>query len=155
LTTDKAQTQILRDARTSEKRTVKELNNTGKRLCWIREKLNLTLREVSEGAGIPASSLHGRETGRRPELVEEFLVLAIFFNKLWMKKFTDGCPFFEGKEIKKISVEWIIFGHSDLEANAEIIAQEYQISIKEIEEQFFHKEKELLRQLDLFAKDEN
>lgn len=149
--TDQQQTQILREVRVNEKRSIKDLNQIGKRLEWIRTKLDLSQRQVCEATNIPPSSYHGRECGVRPELVEEFLVLAMFYDGLWQKKFRDGKPLHNGQEIKRISVEWLIFGHSDLEANAESIIQEYQIKIKEMEEEYFNKEAELLRQLDMFA----
>lgn len=148
--TDAQQTKILRDARVSEKKAVKELNQIGKRLEWVRAKLDLSQREVCLATQIPPSSYHGRECGVRPELIEEFLVLAMFYNKLWIKKYTSGAPFYNGQEVKKISTEWLMFGHSDIEANAETIIQEYQIKIREMEEEFFNKERELLRQLDMF-----
>lgn len=148
--TDQQQTKMLRESRLSEKKTVKELNQIGKRLEWVRNKLELSQREVCLATQMPPSSYHGRECGVRPELVEEFLVRAMFFNKLWVKKYTSGFPMYCGQEVKKISTEWLMFGHSDIEANAEAIIQEYQIKLKEMEEDFFLKEAELLRQLDMF-----
>jgi transcriptional regulator with XRE-family HTH domain len=149
--TDAQQTKMLREARLQEKRSIKELNNIGKRLMWVREKLELTQREVCESTGLPASSYCGRECGIRPELAEEFVVLAMFFNKLWKAKFKGpDYPQFNGQEIKKIGTEWLMFGHSDLEANAEAIIEEYQIKIRELEEEYFMKEAMLLKQLDMF-----
>lgn len=152
--TDKQQTQILREVRVAEKRTIKDLNQIGKRLEWVRTKLDLSQRQVCEATNIPPSSYHGRECGVRPELIEEFIVLTAFFNALWKKKFRDGSPMFNGEEIKKISAEWLMFGHSDLEANAEVLIEEYQIRISELEDEYFNKERELLRQLDMFTRGE-
>lgn len=151
MVTDAQQTKILRQQRVEEKRQIKELNNTGARLLWVRNKLGLSQIEVSNATKIPPSSLCGREANIRPELVEEFLVLATFFNKCWKKKYSGSYPLYNGEELKSISVEWLIFGHSDIEANAEVIIQEYQIRMKEMEEEFYMKEQELLRQLDLLA----
>ncbi len=44
--TDKEETYSLRQSRVHEKRTIKELNQTGKRLEWLRNKLGLTQKEV-------------------------------------------------------------------------------------------------------------
>lgn len=147
---DEQQTRALKLARVEEKRAVKELNKIGKRLEWVREKLELSQRQVCLATDIPFSSYCGREGGVRAELVEEYLVLAQFFNRLWQKRFTEGKPWHDGQEIKKISAEWIMFGHSDLEANAETIIQEYQIKIRELETEFWNNEQEYLRQLDMF-----
>lgn len=153
--TDAQQTKMLREARLQEKRSVKELNNIGRRLEWVRAKLEINQRQVCEGTGIPASSYCGREAGIRPELAEEFVVLAMFFNKLWRMKFTGpDYPFYNGQEIKKIGTEWLMFGHSDLEANAEAIIEEYRLELRQLEEAYFLKEAELLRQLDMFKLEE-
>lgn len=154
LMNDKEQTRLLRNQRVEEKRQVKELNNPGKRLGWVREKLELSFKEVSLGTGVPISSLHGREVGLRPELIEEFLVLSNFFNKAWKHKYKDSYPFYCGSEVKKISTQWLMFGHDDVEANSEVIIQEYKIKLKELEEDYWYKEQELRRQLSLFAEDE-
>ena len=151
--TDQMQTKILRENRIQEKRTVKDLNPIGKRLEWIRNKLELTQRQVCEATGIPASSYCGRECGVRAELVEEYLVLATFYNQHWQKKYTHAKPYYQGEEIKKITIEWILFGRNDVEANAQAIIDEYQMRIKELEEAFYQKEAMLLNQLEMFTKD--
>lgn len=151
---DKEQTRLLRLARVEEKRAIKDLNQTGRRLEWVRLKLDLSQREVCEATGIPTSSYCGREGNIRAELVEEYLVLSTFFNKLWQSKYREGYPFHNGSEVRKISVEWLLFGHNDVEENADLIIKEYQIKIREMEQEYFNKEAELLRQLDMFSREE-
>lgn len=153
MTSDQDQTRLLRLARTEEKRAVKELNQIGRRLLWVRERLDIRQADVCKGTGIPVSSYCGREAGLRPELAEEFLVLAMFFNKLWEARFKDGFPSHNGQEVKKITTQWLMFGHDDVEANAEVIIEEYQIKLRDLEMEYFNKEAMLLNQLDMFAKD--
>ena len=80
----------------------KSLNPIGKRLKSIRNKLELTQAEVCRETGIPLSSLSDRESGVRTTFIEEYLVLANYFNEEWKKKF----PY----EIKRITVTYIMFG---------------------------------------------
>lgn len=149
--TDQMQTKILRENRLVEKRAVKDLNQIGKRLMWVREKLELPQRTVCEATGIPPSSYCGRECGVRAELVEEYLVLATFFNQHWIKRFKGYGPQFQGEEVKKITIEWILFGRNDVEANAQAIIEEYQMRIRQLEEEYFNKEAMLLSQIEMFA----
>lgn len=154
MTSDLAQTKALRLHKTQEKKQIKSLNDTGKRLAWIREKLELSQSEVCLATGIPKSSYCGRESGLRPELIEEFLVLAQFFNKLWQQRFNGSYPHLEGEEVKKITTCFLMFGFDDIEANSQAIIEEYQIRLQEIESDYFNREAELLRQLDMFAREE-
>jgi hypothetical protein len=151
---DAEQTKQLRLARTEEKRTVKDLNQIGKRIEWVRLKLELTQVDVCEGTGIPKSSYCGREANVRAELIEEYFVLAKFFNDLWVKKFTDSKPSFNGTEVKKISFEWIVVGYSDIEASTDLIINDYQINMRNMENEFFDREADLVRQINMFARDE-
>lgn len=148
--TDKQQTKILREARFNERKAIKELNKTGKRLEWVRTKLGLTQLQVCEATGIPTSSYCGREAGIRADIVEEYLVLALFFNRLWKNKYGESGPFFNGDEVKSISVQWLLFGHDDLEANAEAIISDYKDRIAEIEEELLRQEAEAHKQMDMF-----
>jgi transcriptional regulator with XRE-family HTH domain len=150
--TDKEQTHALRLARVEEKRAVKDLNKLGKRLEWVRTKLELTQRQVCDSTGIPYSSYCGREAGIRPELIEEFLTLSVFYNQLWKKKYTEGFPRFNGEEIQKISVEWLMFGYVDIESNAEEILDEYKLTIRKMEQDRLESVQESLRQIDMFRK---
>lgn len=150
---DKDQTKLLRQARVDEKRQIKDLNQIGKRLQWIREKLDLSQRTVCIDNDIPPSTYCGLEGGIRAELVEVYLVLANYFNILWKDRFAGSFPLYNGCEIKKITFEWILFGHNDSESNAEVIIQEYQIKLRDMEQEYFNKEAELLKQLDMFAGD--
>lgn len=148
--TDKQQTKILREARFNERKAIKELNKTGKRLEWVRLKLGLTQLQVCEATGIPTSSYCGREAGIRADIVEEYLVLAIFFDRLWKHKYVEGGPIFNGEEVKSINFQWLLFGHHDLEANAESIIADYKDRIAEIEEELLMKEAEAAKQMDMF-----
>ena len=148
--TDREQTKMLREARLNERKAIKESNQIGKRLIWVREKLEMGQMQICEATGIPPSSLCGREAGIRAELVEEYLVLSIFFDRLWQSKYTEGFPLHQGEEVRKISVQWLLFGHHDLDANAEDIIEQYQLRAAQIEEEFFRREQEKRKQLDFF-----
>lgn len=148
--TDRQQTKILREARHIERKTIKELNKTGKRLEWVRTKLGLTQLQVCDATGIPTSSYCGREAGIRADMVEEYLVLSVFFDRIWKSKYGEGFPFFNNEEVKDISIQWLLFGHHDIEKNAEAIMEEYKVRAKEIEEELYRQEAEARRQIDMF-----
>lgn len=148
---DRAETSALRKARFDEKRSAKELNQVGKRIAWCREKLELTQREVCEATGIPPSSYCGRESGIRTEFLEEYLVLAVYFDREWQGKFSCEYPFFSGREVKKITPDWLMFGDDAASKNAELLIQEFRIKLKEIEYDHWSREAELKRQLSLFS----
>jgi transcriptional regulator with XRE-family HTH domain len=151
---DQEQTRQLRRARSEERRAAKDLNNPGKRLVWTREKLELTQRHVCEATGIPTSSYCGREGGVRTDFWEEILVLAAFFDQEWKKKFKHNGPSFNGAEVKRITISWLMFGLDEQVKSLEILIQEYKLDLKDMEERYFYNEAELKRQLNLFA-DEN
>jgi transcriptional regulator with XRE-family HTH domain len=142
MVTDQEQTKLLRHARLREKQSLKEQNRIGKRLEWVRSKLELSQRQVCDATGIPASSYCGREGGIRAELAEEYLVLALFYDKLWKQKFLDGFPMHNGQEVSEITVQWILFGED------ENIIEHYRERIKEIEFNYFAQEAS--EQMDMF-----
>jgi transcriptional regulator with XRE-family HTH domain len=146
MVTDQEQTKLLRHARLREKQSLKEQNRIGKRLEWVRSKLELSQRQVCDATGIPASSYCGREGGIRAELAEEYLVLALFYDKLWKQKFLDGFPMHNGQEVSEITVQWILFGED------ENIIEQYRERIKEIEFNYFTEE--VANQLDMFKAEE-
>lgn len=148
---DKEQTRALRLMRVEERRTTKNLNQVGKRISWCREKLELLQREVSEATGIPISSYCGREAGIRTDFWEEMLVLAVYFDREWQAKFTGGHPSFSGQEVKKITVSWLMFGSDEVAKDAELLIQEFKIRFAEIENDYWTREAEHKRQLDMFA----
>lgn len=151
--TDKMQTKILREGRFNERKALKELNKTGKRLEWVRLKLGLAQLQVCEATGIPTSSYCGREAGIRADMAEEYLVLSVFFDKLWKNKYQESGPFYNGEEVKTISVQWLLFGHQDVSVNAEKIIEEYRVRVKDIEEELYRQELEARRQLDMFREE--
>lgn len=151
---DLEETKALRKARVEEKRTVKDLNQVGKRLAWCREKLEITQREVCQATGIPYSTYCDREGGIRTEIIEEYLVLAVFFTREWEKKFQGNPPSYNGREIKKISAEWLMFGSDQLSRDAEDLIDQYKIKIQEMERDHWAREAELKNQLSMFAQNE-
>ena len=88
--TDQEQTKLLRQTRVEEKRAIKDLNQTGKRMTWIRAKLELSQRQVCLDNEFPPSSFCGWECGVRPELHETFWALARYYNTKWNEKFNDN-----------------------------------------------------------------
>lgn len=148
--TDKMQTKILREARHNERKTIKEINKTGKRLEWVRLKLELTQLQVCDATGIPTSSYCGREAGIRAVMAEEYLVLSVFYDRLWKNKYGENCPIYNGQEVKNVSVQWLLFGHHDIAENAEEIISDYKIRVKNIEDELLWQEEESRKQLDMF-----
>lgn len=152
--TDAEQTRQLRQARAEERRSAKDLNNPGKRILWVRERLELTQRHVCFATGIPTSSFCGREGGIRTDFIEEYLVLAVFFQREWEKKYRGGFPQFQNQEIKKVTVSWLMFGHDELDKNAEMIITEFKMRVEELERDHWSKENEMRRQLSMFTEEE-
>lgn len=152
--TDKEQTKILRQSRVEEKRAAKDLNNPGKRIAWVREMLELTQKQVCDATGIPPSSFCGREAGVRTDFIEEYLVLAVVFHAEWIKKFSGIFPLYKGQEIKKITVSWLMYGHDELDENAEMIINEFKLKVAELEREHWEKENELKMQLTMFVDSE-
>jgi transcriptional regulator with XRE-family HTH domain len=151
---DREETRKLRLARVEEKRTVKQLNHVGKRITWCRETLEMTQRNVCEATGIPPSSYCGREGGIRTDFIEEFLVLAVFFDREWQRKFSSPYPYFNGQEVRKITPSWLMYGSDELAKNAELLIQEFKIKLQEIEHEHWQREAEMKRQLSMFAEEE-
>lgn len=89
---------------------LRNLNDVGERLRWVRTNLGLNSYDVATKAGIPVSNYYGREQGVRTYYIEEYLVIAEFFNQHWIEKFTEKFPEYNGTPIKKIHVLWVMFG---------------------------------------------
>lgn len=148
---DEQETRLLREARFRERRTAKDLNNPGKRLEWVREVLGLQQKEVCEATGIPRSSYCGREAGVRTDFIEEYLLLAQFYDKEWQSKFSGNYPHFNGEEVRKVTPIWIMFGTDDLQKDTEALISEFRARQRELEHEVWAREAELLRQLSLFT----
>lgn len=143
-------TTVLRQKRILERRAAKELNNIGKRLSWLREKLNLTQVEIAQATDIPKASYNDREAGRRTDYIEEYVVLSAFFDSLWQKKYKSYHPMFDGNEVKKITPMWIQFGKDDMEKDHELIIKNFRAKMLELQNEAYQKEIELKRQLNMF-----
>lgn len=89
---------------------LKELNPVGQRIKWCRETLGLSQRKVADDNGIVRSTYCAREGGMRAISHEEYLTLAMYFDELWKKKFVDFCAYYEGNQVCRIKVSWIMFG---------------------------------------------
>lgn len=141
----------LRRKRVDERRAVKELNNIGKRLCWLRLKLGLTQKEISLATDIPNASYNGREAGVRTDYNEEYIVLATFFNVIWQSKYkSKNYPLYEGSEVKKITPMWLQYGSDDTEKDHEMIITGFKEKILQIQKDHFEREQALKRQLTMF-----
>lgn len=88
----------------------KNLNDIGKRLSWAREKAGLTRNELASLIPMPPVSLFNRENGRRAVSVEEYAEIAAVLDFHWQKKYKTSFPIFEGKELKRITAPWLMFG---------------------------------------------
>ena len=89
---------------------IRDLNKIGKRIKWVREQLKIPQNEVARQTGLSQSSYSGRENGVRAIYIEEYLVLAQYFNDHWNQKYETNHPTFEDQKIKSITTEWIMFG---------------------------------------------
>jgi transcriptional regulator with XRE-family HTH domain len=93
-----------------DEKVIKSLNKVGDRIKWCRQTLGLLKYKVAKDTGINQSTYSDRENGMRALQHEEYLVLALYFNDLWKKKFQKNCALYEGTEIYKIKVSWLMFG---------------------------------------------
>lgn len=92
---------------------LKALNPVGKRIKWCRETLGLSKYKVAKDNGIVQSTYCERENGMRAISHEEYLILAMYFDELWKKKFEKMCASYEGNPVCRIKVQWIMFGISE------------------------------------------
>jgi hypothetical protein len=97
----------------TQNKDIRNLNNIGKRIAWCRDKLGLKITETRKGVKMPRSSYTDRESGARARYIEEYLVLARFFNSKWKEKFNQSFPSYAGEEITQIKVSWLMFGVMD------------------------------------------
>lgn len=83
-----------------------------KRIAWCRNKLGLTMKDVSIGTGIKLSSYASKEYGFAASDLDEYRKLATFFNSKWKS------AFYNNKQIDQISVSWLMFGfHEEVKSN--------------------------------------
>lgn len=149
----KIPTEELRQKRVNERRAVKELNDAGRRLVWLREKLGLIQREIAEATGIPCSSYNDRESGVRTDYYEEHIVLAGYFNTLWQAKYSKNggvYPSYQGHMVAKITPMFLQYGTDDIEKDHNLVIQEFKRKISEIERKHYEREQELKRQIEMF-----
>lgn len=146
------QTRSARVGKINERRAAKELNNIGKRLIWLRSKLNITQKDVSEATEIPKSSYCDRESGVRTEYLEEYIVLAIFFDGLWQDKYEKkgNYPEYLGERLVKITQVFIMYGSDEAQKSFENEKSELKAKIFELQRDNLKREEELKRKLDLF-----
>lgn len=144
-------TRLARLEKINERRIVKNLNNPGKRLLWVRTKLNLTQTEIAKETGIPCSSYFDRENGVRTEFFEEYLLLATYLDKRWQAKYGKlRYPEYCGEMVKHISPMFIIYGTDDLERNYEAAKASLMEKVAEMKAESERKQAELDRQIELF-----
>jgi hypothetical protein len=87
------------------------LNNIGKRIKWVRESLKLGQPDVVRATKIPLASYSGRENGIKATNIDEYLVLAMFFDEKWQEKKHQKT--YNGIQIKKITPMFLMFGVYD------------------------------------------
>lgn len=128
-------------------------NNVGKRLEWVRTKLDLLLVQVSNDTNIPYSSLHDRETAHRTVFYEEMLLLAAYYDKKWRERFTVF-PKYEGDEVRSITFSWLCLGFDPAIDGMKGMIEEIQDNFKARELEYIREkefmERELRAQLDMF-----
>ena len=109
------------------------------RLKWIREKLGLSSSYVYETCQIPRSTFFDKEKGNSNWYVNN--VLANFYNYQWQKKFVENYPIYKKKEIKIITVNFIVYGRDFLQ---DYYDQQFLILFQN----FKTKEKDYLKRID-------
>ena len=144
------QTEELRNERRARRQATRELNNIGKRLAWIREKLGLSRSDVIEGTDIAPSSLSDWENGVRTSIYEYVWLLAKFYDELWRAKYDRHFPKFEDVTVEDISFEFILIGRNLTLENAKRMAREIEGQIAHLKIQYESERAFLKSQLDLF-----
>jgi hypothetical protein len=149
----------LRKERRSLVKRVYESNPIHKRLIWVRGRLDLKSSEVAKGTGIPVVNYFERENGRRTCFYEEFLVLAIYFQEKWEKKYgaSKMFPYFDGDMVERISPVWLLFGEDKSIKTAKRMLENARkdFSIRELE--LLERHSDLENQINMFndTKEEN
>lgn len=146
----KKETLELRDRKAREKREVKELNNIGKRLEWLRDKLGLTKTDVAKATGIPETSYKNREFGVRTDYYEEYVVLARYFNNRWQEKYGDRpmMPHYNGQSLRKITTMFLLFGRDEAEDEIDSIIRDFKQKLFKAQKEHYEKEEKLKRQIE-------
>lgn len=80
------------------------------RLKWIRERLKLSVKEVAIDNSIHESTFRTWEISGKPTSHRKVFELAEYFNELWIRKYIEGYPYFEGKAVSRITLEFILIG---------------------------------------------
>lgn len=132
-----------RHERLKRKKATYEANNVGRRLIWIRSKLEITHADIERGTDIPMSTYNDWESNIRTGHWEALAILAAFFNELWRVKFPTSFPLYEGDEIAEVTPLFVMFGQ-DLK-NKELLElkSEYKEKMNDIIFELEMKEKEL------------
>jgi hypothetical protein len=117
----KAARAALKKKRTQEKEQSKELNNTGKRLGWIRERVGITRMQLAAECEIPYASYQEHEINVRTTYYEEYLVLASVLNKYWQAKYKKDFPHYQGVKVTKITPMFLLFGQYESNENYQSI----------------------------------
>lgn len=89
--------------------------NLGKRLVYLRQKLKLSQKDVSDATGIPQTTYRNMEYGVTTYQYKYFLDLCTYFDKLWQEKFREMRnypinPEIHGQQIEEITVNWLLYG---------------------------------------------
>ena len=101
------------------KKEIREFNNIGKRLIFVKDKLGLTYKQISELCNIPLTNIKQLSVNGRWQNEIDYLYLSINLDAQWFNKYNGEYPSYKGKTLSKISVNWIQFG-CDFGREAEI-----------------------------------
>lgn len=124
-----------------------EKNNIGRRLKFAREKLGLRQVDVYRALDIPQSNYDLLESGARTLYYEELNAIASFLNIKWEDKYRKHYPTYEKREVREISIVWLMFGHDKRK-------EWYEKEIEEIRQDFRRRERQLMeRQFDIENKE--
>lgn len=90
---------------------LKQLNIIGGRIEWVRKRLGIDLAKAARELGIPRTSYMARELDVRPTYLEEYMVIADYYDRHWQEKYKDSYPHFADTPLTKITPGWILFGN--------------------------------------------
>ena len=90
----------------------KQVSDLPKRLAFLKERLELTQKDIYTGTGMRQSAYNHLEGSGRSCRLEHFIILEKYFDNLWQVKYSKhrNYPFYKGNQLEDITVSWLICG---------------------------------------------
>lgn len=136
------------------RKTISEVNPVGARIRFVRESLGLSSTEVCNATNIPAGCYSNRENGTRTTFYEEILVLAIYFDHLWQRRYAHQkhFPKFQDVPVDRVTPMWLFFGRDPNLEEAKEIMSNIQEDYRRREIEYLERQLDLEAQLDMFQR---